>query len=65
MEDHGEMRTRHGKLAVGVLVIQDVVAVIFLVVATGKSPTLWAFLLLSAFFIKPLVNKFIKQVCHG
>ncbi|MBA6352003.1 cation:proton antiporter family protein [Colwellia sp. BRX9-1] len=65
MEDHGEMRTRHGKLAVGILVIQDIVAVIFLVVATGKSPTLWALLLLSAFFIKPLINKLIDQVGHG
>ncbi|MEH6386208.1 MAG: cation:proton antiporter family protein [Colwellia sp.] len=65
MEDHGEMRTRHGKLAVGILVIQDIVAVIFLVVATGKSPTLWALLLLSAFLIKPLINKIIDQVGHG
>jgi predicted Kef-type K+ transport protein len=65
MEDHGEMRTRHGKLAIGILVIQDIVAVIFLVVATGKLPTLWALLLLSAFFIKPLINKVIDQVGHG
>jgi len=65
MEDHGEMRTRHGKLAVGVLVIQDIVAVAFLVVATGKLPTIWALLLLSAFFVKPLINKLINQVGHG
>jgi predicted Kef-type K+ transport protein len=65
MEDHGEMRTRHGKLAVGVLVIQDIVAVIFLVMATGKLPTWWAVLLLSALFLKPLINKLINQVGHG
>lgn len=65
MEDHGEMRTRHGKLAVGVLVIQDIVAVIFLVVATGKLPSWWAALLLLAFFVKPLINKLINQVGHG
>jgi len=65
MEDHGEMRTRHGKLAVGVLVIQDIVAVIFLVMATGKLPTWWALLLLSAIFLKPLINKIINQVGHG
>jgi len=65
MEDHGEMRTRHGKLAVGVLVIQDIIAVIFLVAATGKLPSWWALLLLSAVFIKPLINKLIDQVGHG
>jgi glutathione-regulated potassium-efflux system ancillary protein KefC len=65
MEDHGEMRSRHGKLAIGVLVIQDIIAVGFLVVATGKLPTWWALLLLSAVFIKPVINKIIDQVGHG
>lgn len=65
MEDHGEMRTRHGKLAIGVLVIQDIIAVIFLVAATGKLPSWWALLLLSAVVIKPLINKVIDQVGHG
>jgi predicted Kef-type K+ transport protein len=65
MEDHGEMRTRHGKLAVGILVMQDIVAVAFLVIATGKIPTLWALLLLLAFIAKPLIYKLIDQVGHG
>jgi len=65
MEDHGEMRTRHGKLAVGILVMQDIVAVIFLVLATGKSPSPWAFLLLLAIPLKPLFHKVLNKVGHG
>ena len=65
LEENGEMRTRHGKIAIGILVIQDIVAVAFLVFATGKTPTVWAFSLLILFFIKPIINKIIDHVGHG
>jgi len=65
LEENGEMRTRHGKLAVGILVIQDIVAVAFLVFATGKTPSVWALALLVLFFIKPLINKIVDHVGHG
>ncbi|MBU2892587.1 cation:proton antiporter [Colwellia sp. D2M02] len=65
LEENGEMRTRHGKLAVSILVIQDIVAVAFLVVATGKTPSIWAFSLLGLFLIKPLINRMINYVGHG
>lgn len=65
LEENGEMRTRHGKIAVGILVIQDIIAVAFLVYATGKTPSLWAFALLALFFIKPIINKIVNHVGHG
>ncbi len=65
MEDHGELRTRHGKLSIGILVMQDIVAVIFLVVATGKMPSVWAFALLLAFVFKPLIYRIVTSVGHG
>lgn len=65
LEEHGEMKTRHGKLAVGILVMQDIIAVIFLVAATGKVPSLYALLLLLAFPLKPLFHKVITSVGHG
>lgn len=65
LEDHGEMRTRHGKLAVGFLVMQDVIAVLFLVIATGKTPSYWALLLLLFIPFKVFANKLIDKVGHG
>jgi predicted Kef-type K+ transport protein len=65
LEENGEMKTRHGKVAVGILVIQDIVAVAFLVFATGKMPSIWAFSLLALFVVKPLINKIIEHVGHG
>lgn len=65
LEESGEMKTRHGKLAIGVLVIQDIIAVAFLVVATGKIPSIFALGLIAVFFMKPLIFKIIDHAGHG
>jgi predicted Kef-type K+ transport protein len=65
LEENGEMRTRHGKLSVGILVIQDIIAVAFLVIATGKTPSIWAVALFALFILKPFINKVISHAGHG
>ncbi len=65
LEENGEIKTRHGKLAIGILVMQDILAVLFLVVATGKIPSVWAFLLIGLLFIKPLWAKVLEAAGHG
>lgn len=65
LEENGESRTRHGKLAIGVLVMQDVFAVVFMVIATGKIPSVYAFGLLALIPLLPLVSKIIDKSGHG
>ena len=65
LEESGEIKTRHGKLAIGVLIMQDIIAVLFLVIATGKVPSIWALLLLLLFFSKPLWSIILERVGHG
>ncbi|MEH6579582.1 MAG: cation:proton antiporter family protein [Amphritea sp.] len=65
LEESGEMKTRHGQLAIGVLVMQDIGAVIFLVFATGKAPSIWAFLLFGLLFIRPLLDRLLNKAGHG
>lgn len=65
LEENGEMKTRHGQLAVGVLVMQDIVAVLFLVAATGKLPSIWAPLLIALFFARPILHKLLDKAGHG
>jgi predicted Kef-type K+ transport protein len=65
LEESGEIKTRHGKLAIGVLIMQDIVAVLFLVIATGKIPSIWALLLLLLFFAKPIWSMILERVGHG
>lgn len=65
LEESGEIKTRHGKVAIGVLVMQDIMAVLFLVIATGKIPSIWAPCLLLLYFAKPFFKKSLEVVGHG
>ncbi|MCT7357581.1 cation:proton antiporter family protein [Thalassolituus pacificus] len=65
LEEASELKTRHGKIAVGILVIQDILAVVFLVASTGKTPSLWAFGLFGLFLVKPLLHRLVSQAGHG
>lgn len=42
LEDKGELNSFHGRIAIGILVIQDIFAVIFLVISKGALPEWWA-----------------------
>ncbi|WP_286237092.1 cation:proton antiporter family protein [Neptuniibacter halophilus] len=65
LEESGEMKTRHGQLAIGVLVMQDIAAVLFLVAATGKIPSIWAIGLFGLILIRPLLNHMLMRAGHG
>lgn len=65
LEDQDELKTRHGKVAIGVLVIQDLIAVLFLAIATGKLPSAWALLLFLLIPLKPAINTLLEKGGHG
>ncbi|WP_317931290.1 cation:proton antiporter family protein [Halioxenophilus sp. WMMB6] len=65
LEDSSELKTRHGDLAIGVLVIQDIVAVLFLVAATGKTPSVFALALPLLWFVRPLLKHLLSRCGHG
>lgn len=65
LEESSELKTRHGQLSLGILVMQDIVAVIFLVAATGKVPSIWALGLFGLLLIRPIINKVVDKAGHG
>jgi predicted Kef-type K+ transport protein len=65
LEENGESKTRHGRLAIGILVMQDFFAIIFLVIATGKIPSIWALGLLAIIPSIPLLNRIVDRSGHG
>jgi glutathione-regulated potassium-efflux system ancillary protein KefC len=65
LEESGEIKTRHGKLAIGILIMQDIIAVLFLVFATGNVPSIWSLSLLLLFFSKPIWSLVLERVGHG
>lgn len=65
LEDSGELKSRHGQLAMGILVIQDIVAVGFLTLSSGKMPELWAVSLILLPFGRPLFFRLMQLCGHG
>ncbi len=65
LEGRGEIKTRHGQITIGILIIQDVIAVLFLTFAMGKIPSPWAIGLLALPLFKPLLGGLLNRTGHG
>ena len=67
LEDKGDIAAFYGKVAIGILVMQDVFAVVFLAISEGKYPTLWAFsvFLLLVPVVRKLIYKLLDAAGHG
>lgn len=64
LEDRSELNALHGRIAVGVLIIQDIVAIGMLSSVGAKQPTLWALLLPLVFLLKPLLGWILDRSGH-
>ncbi len=65
LEERGEMASFHGRIAIGILVMQDIFAVTYLAASTGQIPSLYAPLLLLLIPARPLLNYLLKRCGHG
>ncbi len=65
LEDKGELGSLYGTIAIGILIIEDLAAVIFLAFSAGKLPTLWAVLLLLLIPARPFILKVLERSGHG
>ena len=65
LEDKGEMASLHGRTAIGILIMQDIFAVLFLTISTGKVPSPWAFALLGLVLLRPALFYLLDKVGHG
>ena len=65
LEEKGEMKSLHGQIAIGILIMQDLAAVIFLAASFGKTPSPWALLLLLLLPLRPLFHRVMEKTGHG
>lgn len=65
LEGKRELRAFHGRVAIGILVVQDIVAIIFLSNYGSHSPSPWALILLSFFLLRPALHWLLNVVGHG
>lgn len=64
-EERGETSSFYASIAIGILVVQDVLAVIYLVVTSGHLPSPWALLLLAIPLLRPVLKRFLPMIGHG
>lgn len=66
LDESGRMDSLNGRTAIGILIIQDIVAVIYLTVSTGKLPSVWALLVIALLPIaRKLFQLMLSRVGHG
>jgi len=65
LEDKGEYQSRYGQTAIGVLIMQDIFAVVFLAASTGKLPSLWALGLLVLIPMRYVLMHLLNRAGHS
>jgi predicted Kef-type K+ transport protein len=65
LEEKGETGARHGVTAVGILIVQDLMAVVFLVILGGKLPSAWAFALFALPLLRAPLSFVMTRLGHG
>ena len=66
LEEKRELRAFHGRVAIGILIVQDLVAVSLLSVVSGVSPSWWALVLAAALIAGATVfHRLLNWSGHG
>ncbi len=64
LEDRRELNSFHGRVAVGILILQDLVAIVLLAFAGAKQPTVWALGLLALPLLRPAALWLLSKSGH-
>ncbi len=64
LESKKELRAFHGRTAIGILIMQDLVAVAFLSLAGAQTPSVWALTLLLLPLLRPLIHRLLELSGH-
>ncbi len=60
LERRGELGAFHGRVAIGILILQDVVAIVLLGLTSGTAPSPWGLALLGLPLIRPAIIKLVQ-----
>ncbi|MEQ6915965.1 cation:proton antiporter family protein [Halomonas aquatica] len=65
LEKRSETQTAYGRLAIGVLIMQDIFAVLFITASSGELPSLWALGLVLLIPLAPILRALLDRLGHG
>lgn len=64
LEGKRELRAFHGRVAIGVLVVQDLIALLVMSVAAGQTPSIWSLLIFLLPLLRPLLFRLLDISGH-
>lgn len=64
LESKREMGNFHGRAAIGILIVQDIIALVVLAVFSGKVPGLWALLIFATPLLRPVLHRILDLAGH-
>lgn len=65
LQERGEGAALHADIAIGILIIQDIFAVAFLVLTSDKLPSIWALGLVALPIVQPVMANLLTRAGHG
>ncbi len=65
LEERGESHALYGRVAIGILVMQDIIAVVFLTAIGGHLPSPWSLALVLLWPLTRILRKIWSQLGHG
>ena len=66
LDERNEATSLHGRIAIGILVVQDIYAVVFLTLAVDEAPSWWAIPVVAAVILaKPIFGWLLEQSSRG
>ncbi|NNF77558.1 MAG: sodium:proton exchanger, partial [Rhizobiales bacterium] len=64
LEVKRELGIFHGRTAIGILIVQDIIALVVLAIFAGKMPGPWALLVFATPLLRPILFKILDLVGH-
>lgn len=66
LEEKAESSSLHGRVAIGILIMQDLFAVLFLTLSLGKAPASWSILIpVILWGLRPVLFRILDRCGHG
>ena len=64
LETKRELGAFHGRTAIGILIVQDIIALMVLAVWSGQLPNIWALLIFAVPLLRPLLHRLLDLAGH-
>lgn len=62
LEAKRDISAFYGRTAIGILIVQDIVAMAILAIWGGKSPSIWALWIITLPFLRPVLHRLLDRV---